>query len=650
MTIAQRTRTKWSLAEKEISELENELAADLDIDTLDNVDYHEFLNSLITCENLPDDEDDEFEVNPLEIEVDEEDDVGKGSLVSKKEYMGLLLDNAVDPSVKVIRGHDHSISMEQRMQLVSQFQKHVQLLAQSFALCVLNEKKNSSSSHRNVVRNAENKRKLETMITCVREKSFRELEEKQKAYAQEGRSESQRLTRSSRNNQDVINRISVFEYTMSNEVDAIISDFEAILDLNSTEGEHERKRNIEDYFTYGGQQRFYLDRHLMPIGKRIASNLDSGAFTQAENDVLCDGAFLNFGDDRFLKIKNDFLMHKTEQQIARHVAYMQSNKASSNPLQERFLKKKSLVAWTKAEDQMLVKGALKFFGEQFMFNKIKKEFVNHRTRSAVRYRWNHIKCDYLLSETTLNIQAATKFIHEKSASEQQPVTPRVEQSKRVNAVGAKVPCSPKNLHPSLFYSVWVNVDANALYANTCEHSQPKAAISNRFESEMLAITQNHSSVEANPWIPEPLFQENTPSDSSITPIVLDNSLSSDASSDSDFEEDELLLSNSEDEIDHHYSECSDIAESDRSSLFEEDEYIDSDDTGDPGPFHFQTPPRQIKSNIAGKIPSPESISSCSKSNNNAWTKNSDRELLLAAKQHGPTLSTWYVTNLTIYHF
>lgn len=586
--IAARTRTKVSLEDIEIEDLEDFLDDEIDmpnVDDPDHLEYQRFLASLLpNATAAPFDdyaelaiEDEEFE--PLAEDDNDEDDCNDESTsISREELTDLLCDSStvtksspisqslplLQPNSKYSRIHGTVTSL-QCIQLASQLHKHVQLLAQSLAIChnALEDPRDRPSQKSAKALNTL-RMKLDNMVCGIQSLASTPVE-----MPMQNALIDRPVTRSL-----------AFKYPSMFEITGIGMFYQLVQKLKVF-----LKVRTEMTLKSENAEPFHVDPHLLPPGSTdlalVKARSDSSTravFSKVEDRLLARGSQQlgrSFTTDQYMQLCKAFLPTRAPTVTRNRYRYLLTSKAPANPVQQWHKStpvNSASRAWTPYEDIHLVRGMINSTdGKQTPEN-----LLPYRSRIQVRKRWDRLRPALLFPERNeidpvLVEDFLSKAIPEPDPKVENPVVEdQIIQSYQLKAGRCddtieSSPCLLSNLHAGLFYTRWARLEPSVLLRNSCNHNWPSTCVD---PGGVDSDATEYSEIEPG-------------SDEE----------------DSEFEQDQL--------------DSEDDEEADSQDDFEYDEVSSSDE---------EIPVRN-----------PTEI---------AWTKDQDKAILIAAKAYGAHDTTW----------
>ncbi|OQS01212.1 hypothetical protein ACHHYP_01788 [Achlya hypogyna] len=526
-SIASRTRTKVSLVDVDIEQLENDLADDpsymgLDMDVIqEEENYRRFLTSLLPNASSDDDDlsflcdDDDDEYHPHEEDDDEEDDdddvhgphrhPDMANSISKSELSGLLWDSSkidflplpaipttTDEAAKPaeaparpksfvqIQPNRHwkgSLTKAQLTQLASQMHKHYQLLCQTTLLAAATP---GASTLETAAMLADLQRRSEA-VRAWKESVVSKLHPSDSAASLV--LNARRVTRSFSAAHAAIVNPSMYE------VHAL---HKPLSRLNITDD-----NRTEVLRTHLGA----LDYHLLHPAKFKPKESLLEVFTESEDRLLVHGVKRSGAKISWATIQKNFLPTKSTDDLRARYRFLSSAKAPQNPV-KAFISSfppRRVAPWLVEEEIRILRGMLAFGeDERRKFAKIATQLLPHRSRSEIRKRWGRMLSDMAPHDEAAGFtdeltprerdvlrwqRALERKLEAKAQTQQLPAakepeaseTTKVQRAKDDAAyifLGSAAQCIEKHLHPALFYSPWAIAAPSLLLDSTCEHNWP----------------------------------------------------------------------------------------------------------------------------------------------------------------------------------
>ncbi|KAH9115875.1 hypothetical protein AeMF1_010128 [Aphanomyces euteiches] len=487
-SIASRTRTKVSLVDVDIEQLESFLDDDpsylgLDMEVIEEEEnYRRFLMSLLPNVDAEDElsflseEDDEYQPLEDDDEGDDEDDVVDTEDIPKSELSGLLWDSsnvklpettaaaassttALPSAAKTstyvsIQPGAHlkgSLTQQQMAHLASQMHKHFQLLCQSMLLspsaeteAMLKDLQRRGEAVRQWKESVVRKLRPDTMPTAT--SNTTEISSSINA---------RRVTRSFSAAHTAIVNPSMYEI-------------------------HGINRSLEDLSINT------LTTHLGAVDYHLTNpaKAEDAKFTASEDRLLVHGVKQCSPKINWLAIQKQFLPMKTQEQLRTRYRFLTSAKAPENPVKDFFenVLPREKIPWLIEEELRMLRGMATFpEGERNRFAKLAHFHLPHRTRSEIRKKWARLMADMPDFEVDESLNGEEQqaerlklyLEHKQKEKEEQELIEQEEaRERKATTTNAPPECSDKHLHPALFYTPWALLHPSYLLENTCEHNWP----------------------------------------------------------------------------------------------------------------------------------------------------------------------------------
>ncbi|KAF0689775.1 Aste57867_18794 [Aphanomyces stellatus] len=539
-SIASRTRTKVSLVNVEIEELESFLDDDpsylgLDMEVIEEEEnYRRFLTSLLPNVGTEDDlsflseEDDEYEPHDEDDDVDEEEDAVDTEDIPKSELSGLLWDSSnaklhdtaassgaallpaaaktstssfvsIQPGAP-LKG---SLTQQQMAHLASQMHKHFQLLCQSM---LLHPSPETEVMLKDLQRRGEAVRQWkESVVRKLRPETTATT-----SSTDSGAMNARRITRSFTTAHAAIMNPSMYE------INSLLKPMDDL--------------TMESLASHLGAVDFHLTN---------PAQSEDAKFTASEDRLLVHGVKQCSPKINWQVIQRQFLPMKTQDQLRTRYRFLTSAKAPENPVKDFFVNvlPREKIPWLIEEELRMLRGMVSFpESERNRFAKIAHTLLPHRSRGEIRKKWSRMLAempDYSVDEdgtTEQDQQLARlkKYLEQKQDEKEKQEIKKEEEIKEAKAATTNAPpaCSDKHLHPALFYTPWALLHPSYLLQHTCTHNWP--------------------------WQAKSFKQRGEPTDSvdkSWTSFlsVGDEDDDEDDEDDSEYEQEELLASSDEDD-------------------------------------------------------------------------------------------------------